>query len=762
MSEITQPQLTHGSLFSGIGGFDLAAEQVGWRNMFNCEINPFCQTVLKYHFPNAIRYTNILETDFTQWRGEVDILSGGFPCFTAGTKVLTYHGYTNIEDVKTGDLILTKEGDYKPCNATMKSVKSKITYLKAQGIYEEIVTTHNHPFWVRDRSGRCDWKNAGDILKGEYIAYRCIDGTDTSFNSDFWRMIGRFLGDGWILDGLRRSSVPQGHRGSRINSRVYKVVICCGKDEKDELLNIIRKAGYTPTISEERSTFKMIITNKELYGFCKGFGRYAFGKKLTGQCFQLEHERKKALYEGYLSADGFVDKNASMKTTTVSVELAIGMAQIARDIYRRPVSISKKTVNRICVIEGRTVNERPQFCVTVAPNERCGYYKDGFVWCLIKSIKHIYERKAVFNIGVEQSETYTANGIVVHNCQPFSQAGKRRGTDDERYLWPAMLRAIREIKPRWIVGENVLGIVNWNDGLVFEQVCADLEAEGYQVQPFVLPACGIGAPHRRYRTWFVAYTERDVHSPAQCPGNGATQGVPTEHRTQECSSGQFGRTDNGNDARIFDEGYECFAPHTDSGECDTRSKLQKQCRQTAPADGGDVHESNATYTHSTGFQAQRSEQSAAGTAGVCPRSIANTDNTRGGTPECRDLCHGAEVGSKREQSLIRAGRFGDSSHSSDSQEQRLQFETHSGVDRYNGKSNWENFPTQSPVCRGDDGLSCLLDSDAVFAGVNRSVRAKAFNRWRQEAIKAYGNAVVPPLVLQIFESINQFERLQWE
>ena len=90
-------------------------------------------------------------------------------------------------------------------------------------------------------------------------------------------------------------------------------------------------------------------------------------------------------------------------------------------------------------------------------------------------------------------------------CQPFSTAGKRKGTADNRYLWPEMLRAIREISPRWIVGENVLGIINWSRGLVFERVHADLEAEGYEVQAFVLPACGVGAPHLRYRIWFVAH-----------------------------------------------------------------------------------------------------------------------------------------------------------------------------------------------------------------------------------------------------------------
>lgn len=90
-------------------------------------------------------------------------------------------------------------------------------------------------------------------------------------------------------------------------------------------------------------------------------------------------------------------------------------------------------------------------------------------------------------------------------CQPYSLAGKRKGNKDDRHLWPAMLTAIKTISPSWVVGENVPGIVNWSGGLVFEQVQADLETEGYEVFPIVLPACGKEAPHERSRVWFIAY-----------------------------------------------------------------------------------------------------------------------------------------------------------------------------------------------------------------------------------------------------------------
>jgi len=92
-------------------------------------------------------------------------------------------------------------------------------------------------------------------------------------------------------------------------------------------------------------------------------------------------------------------------------------------------------------------------------------------------------------------------------CQPYSMAGKRKGKEDERHLWPNMLRTISEIQPRWVVGENVFGLVNWSGGLVFHEVQADLEAAGYEVFPYVLPAAAVNAPHRRDRVWFVAYAK---------------------------------------------------------------------------------------------------------------------------------------------------------------------------------------------------------------------------------------------------------------
>ena len=117
-------------------------------------------------------------------------------------------------------------------------------------------------------------------------------------------------------------------------------------------------------------------------------------------------------------------------------------------------------------------------------------------------------------------------------CQPYSTAGKRKGKEDERHLWPEMLRVVRECSPRWIVGENVRGLVNWNGGLVFEEVCADLETCGYSVQPFILGACAVNAPHRRDRVWFVAHANE--RNDGRTTGEDA--GESSEKRIQERNS----------------------------------------------------------------------------------------------------------------------------------------------------------------------------------------------------------------------------------
>jgi len=145
---------------------------------------------------------------------------------------------------------------------------------------------------------------------------------------------------------------------------------------------------------------------------------------------------------------------------------------------------------------------------------------------IYNDVKEITKEKLKAD-GVESPDIITGG----FPCQPFSVAGKQKGTSDDRHLWPEMFRIIQEFTPRWVIGENVKGITNIQDGMVFETVCTDLEGEGYEVRAFNIPAAGVGAPHRRERIWIVANSRRSIRG-EQSSWNQESIGSRTSEQTE--------------------------------------------------------------------------------------------------------------------------------------------------------------------------------------------------------------------------------------
>lgn len=341
-------------------------------------------------------------------------------------------------------------------------------------------------------------------------------------------------------------------------------------------------------------------------------------------------------------------------------------------------------------------------------------------------------------------------------CQPFSTAGKRKGTDDDRYLWPEMLRAIREIRPRWVVGENVRGIVNWNGGLVFEQVCADLENEGYEVTPYLLPACGVGAPHRRDRVWFIAQNTQRV----RCNG---------DKSEKESGAGGFGQSGTGDYGRVcraarITADSQCFGGiqilhDVQSGQPDG-TRINGACCERTIADAGSEQFQNrsphniATDTQEDGARMDnRSERSC---------------NTRS-APDAYGVIRKSrrtEPAGQLRQAGIANGRNG---YAPDSDELNgnhtgygaSELPQHKASGILEDMPDWYDFPTQSPVCLRDDGISYWVDNEALLAGRTPRQPYIAIAKLRQESIKAYGNAIVPQVAYQIFKAINECERNCW-
>ena len=321
-------------------------------------------------------------------------------------------------------------------------------------------------------------------------------------------------------------------------------------------------------------------------------------------------------------------------------------------------------------------------------------------------------------------------------CQPFSVAGSRKGADDDRYLWPQVVRVIRETRPAWVVGENVAGILTmvqpgeevevgseaslFGEGdaertslrqeYVIETVCRDLEREGYSVQPFVIPACAVGAPHRRDRVWIVA--RRITPDPAdtrpeslQCGREDRVHAVgvtshPDLNRQRERAYQQVSV------AGCQGASYDCVgcedgdASHSDSTRPQERFKAGGQPDETEIATGMDI----GVERHGNG------------------RIIADTDSN-----EFQRECFSQKA---------KAERWKD---------ENRRFEEYSGKDWATLPADrWRDFPTQSPVRSRDDGFPIPMD------GIT-------FSKWRQESIKAYGNAWCIPVAYEIFRAIQQVE-----
>jgi DNA (cytosine-5)-methyltransferase 1 len=175
---------------------------------------------------------------------------------------------------------------------------------------------------------------------------------------------------------------------------------------------------------------------------------------------------------------------------------------------------------------------------------------------IYKDVKEITKEKLESD-GVELPDIITGG----FPCQPFSVAGKQKGTSDDRHLWPEMFRIIQELKPRWVIGENVKGLVNLQDGMVFETVCTDLEGEGYEVRAFNIPAAGVGAPHRRERIWIVAHAKRYDKTDEIGRSDETSRGIQEEHRQDDSSTRLTSRTSS---IRQTNNGYEDVAHSNDT------------------------------------------------------------------------------------------------------------------------------------------------------------------------------------------------------
>ena len=345
-------------------------------------------------------------------------------------------------------------------------------------------------------------------------------------------------------------------------------------------------------------------------------------------------------------------------------------------------------------------------------------------------------------------------------CQPFSYAGKRGGQADDRYLWPEMLRVIDQIRPTWVVGENVAGITTMvescetidmggeaslfeEDGRVhrfrseytftIERICRDLESKGYSVQPMLIPACAVGAPHRRDRVFIIAHAI-----------SGGSESYKENRGTESIRSRKFPQPGKWGEPSKLDNGLSSVSRFTHN--TDSRDDLREAGEDARKSRKERISEWNEVRELGESSDV-RSETEGTSSDSHCNRRNEVHKHLQS------EITDGAE-------SIGNGGKW-DATHTESQQGERCGADEGIGGEgqeqsgRVGGESiarmlpgeRWKGFPSVSPVHRRNDGLPFDVDNLTI-----------SFAKWRNESLKAYGNAIVPQVMYRIFQCIEETEK----
>ena len=512
-------RLTFLDICSGIGGFRLGLEWAGHKCVGYCEYDKFARA----------SYEAMYDTE-GEWKAEdvtkltpeeipyADAWCFGFPCFEAGTLVMTDRGYKCIEDIRAGERVLTHKGRFRPVVRPMKHRAGEIYELDVFGV-ENLRVTGEHPFLVKDGDS-AKWKAVQELEAGDLIAvpvnnkaelpewdgityerhgkeYK-LDNLDLN-SPDFWWFVGCYMGDGWYRVTKRKNA-----------SDNYRVVVACNGEKLERLKRHV-DGMFRYSVAKERTAYKVHFTNKELTVFLMRFGKGAGGKRLTDAVFNLPEDLLRAFLEGYFETDGCI-VGKYHQASTISRELAYGIRDCVHKAYRMPCAVYRNKMPETCVIEGRTVRQHDFYTVRFKEgrSDRDGsFFMDGYVWCRFRGSRKVPFDGYVYNMEVEDDNSYTAGGLAAHNCQDISIAGKQRGLRGKRsgiyYSIIDLIKGKEEgDKPTYLLVENVKNLLSVNAGFDFAAVLSEMDEAGYDVRWQVLNSKDFGVPQNRERVFLIA------------------------------------------------------------------------------------------------------------------------------------------------------------------------------------------------------------------------------------------------------------------
>jgi len=336
--------------------------------------------------------------------------------------------------------------------------------------------------------------------------------------------------------------------------------------------------------------------------------------------------------------------------------------------------------------------------------------KDQFCQKVLqKNFKNIPIEGDVRNV---KGEKYKADVVTGgFPCQPFSVAGKRKGTDDDRYLWDETIRVVRECKPKWFIGENVEGLINIQDGMVLRQVQDDLEKEGFEVQCLIIPASGIGAWHQRKRVWIIGCNVSNSNTRF---GIGKNEKVQTRWNTATTSSENVSNSNS------------------------QRTQIQTQRKHSSIkmfGSNGKKGRSDDVSNTDSGMRRRRGTELKSGTNEIwrfyIKKEKQSEQNFRSKTIGCDDIL--GEEQNLQYTDNQRCKKFNISTESKKSDFSNREYDSTT-----ENKTWWQ---TQSELCGVPNGVSYELDKD------------------RANRVKSLGNSIVPQIARELGKAIIEAENV---
>lgn len=342
-------------------------------------------------------------------------------CFNAGTLITTPTGLRRIEELKSGDWVISAEGNRRKVIANATRTSESCLKIKGQGFCS--TTTAEHPYLVRRRTGwrpsnlaSEEWVAAGELIprcEGHYVCLPTptISGDGLTLSSQTAYVLGRYVADGWTTM-CRPKNRPREY------ARVY---ICSSHAEADELRGYLDEAGIEFSVYKGRTVVEYSINGgSDIAKQFLPFGSCASQKRVTGDVLAQTPSVRAAFLSGYADGDGSVHKDG-IRALTISRELAYGITAVARSLgYTTTLVEQNQPVDWL--IEGRPVKQAPiRYHLSWYPpkiRSQVHIDNDGRHWAHIREIVDA-EPETVYNLSVDGDHTFIADGVAVHNCNEF-------------------------------------------------------------------------------------------------------------------------------------------------------------------------------------------------------------------------------------------------------------------------------------------------------------------------------------------------------